>query len=219
MKRKQWDDEEGVSPVIAVILMVAITVVLAAVLYVWASSFLQQGENAPIVQMDCTEDSNGNYRCVVIKISENIALESFQYFLKDESGLTKQFGEIALQNMSGGVWHGVDVTWDDDGDADGNNDGFADRADGAGGAYSDPTQAETRINAVLAGSQSGVANQKSEGTISVQFNDNDRNGKFTAGDQIYILGNGVTHTATDDYKLEIKFDITDDTVGTFKLGS
>ena len=40
MKYAIRKDEEGVSPVIAGILMVAITVVLAAVLYVWAASFL-----------------------------------------------------------------------------------------------------------------------------------------------------------------------------------
>jgi len=219
MKRKQWDDEEGVSPVIAVILMVAITVVLAAVLYVWASSFLEQGEAAPIVQIDCTEDSNGDYQCRVIKISKNYDLEAFQYFLKDQTGLTKQFGEIALQNISGD-WHGVDVTWDDDGSADtnqGNN--KADRAEGAGGAYTDSDQAQIRLDDVQAGPQGAKDNQKSEGTISVRFNDNDRNGKFTAGDQFTVRGNEATHTADDDYKLEIKYDITDDTIGSFKLGA
>ena len=40
MKRRIVNDEQAVSPVIAVILMVAITVVLAAVLYVWALSLI-----------------------------------------------------------------------------------------------------------------------------------------------------------------------------------
>lgn len=39
-------NEEAVSPVIATILMVAITVVLAGVLYVWASSLADQGSDA-----------------------------------------------------------------------------------------------------------------------------------------------------------------------------
>src|SRR4051812_13673222 len=41
MKANQFlaQDDEGVSPVIAVILMVAITVVLAATVYVWVSGF------------------------------------------------------------------------------------------------------------------------------------------------------------------------------------
>ena len=37
MKRRFVNNEEAVSPVIAVILMVAITVVMAAVLYAWVS--------------------------------------------------------------------------------------------------------------------------------------------------------------------------------------
>ncbi len=36
---KMWKDTTGVSPIIAVILMVAITVVLAATIYVWVSGF------------------------------------------------------------------------------------------------------------------------------------------------------------------------------------
>ena len=40
MEHRIVKNDDGVSPVIAVILMVAITVVLAAVLYVWAASFL-----------------------------------------------------------------------------------------------------------------------------------------------------------------------------------
>ncbi len=39
MMRKNWKDRKGVSPVIATILMVAITVVLAAVLYVMVMGF------------------------------------------------------------------------------------------------------------------------------------------------------------------------------------
>lgn len=42
-----WKNNEAVSPVIAVILMVAITVVLAAVLYVWAAGLASTGGSAP----------------------------------------------------------------------------------------------------------------------------------------------------------------------------
>lgn len=43
MKWNKRMDEEGVSPVIAIILMVAITVVLAGVLYVWVTSLADTG--------------------------------------------------------------------------------------------------------------------------------------------------------------------------------
>lgn len=49
-------DDEAVSPVIAVILMVAITVVLAATVYVWVSGFGAQG-SAPAKTLSLT--SNG----------------------------------------------------------------------------------------------------------------------------------------------------------------
>jgi flagellin-like protein len=49
MKRKSFirKDEEGVSPVIATILMVAITVVLAAVLYIMVIGLAPSGTNVP----------------------------------------------------------------------------------------------------------------------------------------------------------------------------
>lgn len=49
-------DDDAVSPIIAVILMVAITVVLAAVVYVWVSGF--QVGNAPAGSLSLT--SNGH---------------------------------------------------------------------------------------------------------------------------------------------------------------
>ena len=62
MKRRIVNDEQAVSPVIAVILMVAITVVLAAVLYVWASSFLGgTTKNAPTGSTTALKDSQGNW--------------------------------------------------------------------------------------------------------------------------------------------------------------
>lgn len=45
MKKYVGEDTVGVSPVIAVILMVAITVVLAGVVYVWVSSFSSDSDN------------------------------------------------------------------------------------------------------------------------------------------------------------------------------
>lgn len=61
-RNQQEMNDEGVSPVIAVILMVAITVVLAATVYVWVSGFSsdQQGsENAQVRATGYDSDSNG----------------------------------------------------------------------------------------------------------------------------------------------------------------
>ena len=184
-----------------------------------AGSFIMDMPESPypFVVLDSTKDSNDNYRLYIIKASPQIRLEDYQYYLKDGSGITKQFGEVALQNLSG-KWHGIDATWDDDGTADTNqgND-KADRGNDAGGAYNDTTQAQIRIDAVQAGSQETVDYQKSEGTISVSFIDNDYDGKLTAGDQFLVRGNSDTHTANDDYRLELKYDITGDTVASVRL--
>ena len=48
---KMWKDMTGVSPIIAVILMVAITVVLAATIYVWVSGFGGGSGETPSIAM------------------------------------------------------------------------------------------------------------------------------------------------------------------------
>ena len=45
---RKLDEEKAVSPVIATILMVAITVVLAGVLYVWANNLASEGTDTSI---------------------------------------------------------------------------------------------------------------------------------------------------------------------------
>jgi flagellin-like protein len=69
--KKIWKNEEGVSPVIAVILMVAITVVLAAVLYVMVSGMLGTTGTTPTVSMNWNEDHEHpkNYTGYVVSIS------------------------------------------------------------------------------------------------------------------------------------------------------
>jgi flagellin-like protein len=61
--RIRWIDESGVSPVIAVILMVAITVVLVSILYVLVNGFAQQLDHTPRGALIFTEheDIVGNY--------------------------------------------------------------------------------------------------------------------------------------------------------------
>jgi flagellin-like protein len=56
--KKLFKNEEGVSPVIAVILMVAITVVLAAVLYVMVSGMMQSTETTPRGSLSFSDDPN-----------------------------------------------------------------------------------------------------------------------------------------------------------------
>ena len=190
MEHRIVKDDEGVSPVIAVILMVAITVVLAAVLYVWAASFLEQGESAPIATFFVEESSSGVYHVNVIKVSKQEDLAGFSYFLKDTTGSTyvggNGFGEIAMQ-IVGGQEHGIDTSY-----------------------TGDDTQLESRATNV----------SEDDGTdYPVHFSDNDRDDKLSAGDQfmVYGTGNSANGPASDNWKLDIQFDASGDIIGTAKM--
>jgi len=80
---KMWEDKTGVSPIIAVILMVAITVVLAATIYVWVSGFGGGGDETP--SMACRAD-NALDRLVVV--SADVELN---------------WTDITITNLSGGA--------------------------------------------------------------------------------------------------------------------
>jgi flagellin-like protein len=71
-------DERGVSPVIAVILMVAITVVLAAVLYVMVSGILDPIGITPKVSMNWEEEDvmAGNYTGYLVSISSDSSINT-----------------------------------------------------------------------------------------------------------------------------------------------
>jgi flagellin-like protein len=186
MEQRIIKNDEGVSPVIAVILMVAITVVLAAVLYVWAASFLEQGESAPIATFTVESSSGGEYYIKVIKVSKQEDLAGFSYFLKDDTGSTyvggNGFGEIALQ-MIAGEEHGIERTYTGD--------------DG---------QLERRAD--------NVTNDDGS-EYPVQFNDNDRDGKLSAGDQFTVkgTGNSANGPAQSGWKLDIQYDPNGDIIG------
>ena len=192
MEHRIVKNDEGVSPVIAVILMVAITVVLAAVLYVWAASFLEQGESAPIATFFVQEGSDGIYHVDVIKVSKQEDLAGFSFYLKDETGSTyvgggHGFGEIAMQ-IIGGEEHGIDTAYPDSGD---------------------PQLVNRRDNV-----------SADDGTdYPVSFNDNDRDGKLSAGDQFMVYGNGnaANGPAEDNWRLDIQFDASGDIIGSAKM--
>ena len=159
MEHRIEKNDEGVSPVIAVILMVAITVVLAAVLYVWAASFLEQGESAPIATFFVSQDSANVYHVEVIKVSKQEDLLGFSFFLKDGSGSTfvggNGFGEVAMQ-FQGGEEMGIDMTYSGDDEA-------------------------------LESRATNVTNDNGS-KFPVHFSDNDRDGKLSSGDQFLVYG-------------------------------
>ena len=112
MKRRIVNDEQAVSPVIAVILMVAITVVLAAVLYVWASSFLGgTTKNAPTGSMIASEDGSGVWTVQIVKINPQVSVNSVHWYLLDVQGNTKTDGLVSdIYGTKQGHGHGVIFT-------------------------------------------------------------------------------------------------------------
>lgn len=76
-------DEQAVSPVIATILMVAITVVLAAVLYVMVSGLLTgPGPSKPFVTFSAAQLASGNATISVAQVSQTVAPSSYRVNLQ-----------------------------------------------------------------------------------------------------------------------------------------
>ena len=99
MEESIVDDERAVSPVIATILMVAITVVLSGVIYVWASSLAETDvKGVPRVTFDI-EDINGadadqgHWRISVTQSETDLATQAVEVrvFYVDASGSPQTF--------------------------------------------------------------------------------------------------------------------------------
>ena len=80
--------KEAVSPVIGVILMVMITVVLAAVFYLWVIGFIGGGaKETPKVTFSVKEE-NGNYTVTVLSVSRGVSVYDANFFITDSTGKT-----------------------------------------------------------------------------------------------------------------------------------
>ena len=94
MKRRIVNDEEAVSPVIAVILMVAITVVMAAVLYAWVIGIGLTPKSSPVGSMIASEDGDNIWTVQIIKMNPQPSVNSVHWYLMDIQGLTKAEGVV-----------------------------------------------------------------------------------------------------------------------------
>ena len=91
-------DEEAVSPVIAVILMVAITVVLAATVYVWVSGFGSQS-NQPAKTMSMTSAA---------AIASSGSSDYWKNYTVASATPGMKYGDVKF------TLDGADMTFDDD---------------------------------------------------------------------------------------------------------
>jgi archaeal type IV pilus assembly protein PilA len=108
MMKKIWKNRSGVSPVIATILMVAITVVLAAVLYVMVMGFGGSGTpTAPTASL--TKNSSGD---VVLTISPSTDWTNLKIKVGDGTAVVFSANAAAT---NGGVdaAHTITVTYHD----------------------------------------------------------------------------------------------------------
>ena len=157
----------------------------------------EQSEDTPIGMFTSTVSSNGEYYVTVVTVSANQDLEAFSYALKDSTGTTNEFGEIAMQNLSG-TPRGIDASY-----------GFKCDGNDQPACIDDLT---TRSNAVDSDDGSNYA---------VAFYDNDRDGRMSPGDKFTVRGNHGSEAngpAKDDWSLEVSFDNTGDVIGSKKLG-
>jgi flagellin-like protein len=81
---RKSSDERGVSPVIAVILMVAITVVLAAVLFVLVQNLIDINPPTPRGSLSFTEDNQGTYTGT---FDGSVPLKDIEFSVYDASKL------------------------------------------------------------------------------------------------------------------------------------
>jgi flagellin-like protein len=100
-------DEKGVSPVIAVILMVAITVVLSAVLYTMVMMFIIDPDITPTggLTFQASNTTPGKYYGSFISLSDSVKLTDVSVTIIDESldqsksfALTPDGGSVQIGN-------------------------------------------------------------------------------------------------------------------------
>ena len=83
---KKWiKNKAGVSPIIAIILMVAITVVLAATIYVWVSGMGKGGTSAP--SLSATAD-NVNHRLIISQADKGLKWSDVTISYTHTTGIT-----------------------------------------------------------------------------------------------------------------------------------
>lgn len=89
--------EQAASEVIGTILMVAMTVMLAGIMYLWASSFMDYTEPPPTYGADHHRNSDGDYIVEIVSASDSKKVKAFHWYLKDENGRTVVHGNLTVE--------------------------------------------------------------------------------------------------------------------------
>lgn len=102
--KKIWavrKDSEAVSPVIATILMVAITVVLAAVLYVMVLGFGTDTSSTPTTTLSDTPITNG-VKVTIGAVNEDIGWDQISFLLSDGTN-SGGWGNLTVDMLDDGL--------------------------------------------------------------------------------------------------------------------
>lgn len=93
-----FKNKEAISPVIGVILMVAITVILAAVVYLWVVSFMPTTKGTPTVSGGTSAFDKG-FTVNIVSVTGggiySISVEGLKYILRGADGTIKDSGSVA----------------------------------------------------------------------------------------------------------------------------
>ena len=151
----------------------------------------EEEEEGPAITFFVQEGSDGVYHIDVIKVNEQRPLEDYSFYLKDTTGSTYVGQGHGFGEIAMQIIGGEEH--------------------GIDMAYGgDDEQLISRATNV----------SDDDGTnFPVHFNDNDRDGKLSAGDQflVYGSGNAAEGPASDNWRLEIKDDSTGDIAGSAVL--
>ena len=97
-------DKRAVSPVVGVILMVAITIVLAATIYIWISSMSSPATAAPSINLRGEFEKNGNnYNLVLTVVSVQGDARWEDLDIKVPNGLTPKIYKDGTETNTGMV--------------------------------------------------------------------------------------------------------------------
>ena len=156
----------------------------------YATIWIRVDPRPPAVTLHDARSSDGTWRIDVVWVEVRLGLNKFRFDLQDESNVTQDQGEIAIQNNSGLV-DGIESedSWDE------KNSGEADNETGHR-AHDVENEADTC-----------KADNETDGRFPVVFYDNDRDDKLTAGDQFVVRGSGydANYTAEVGWKFVLRY--------------
>ncbi|WP_455392812.1 archaellin/type IV pilin N-terminal domain-containing protein [[Eubacterium] cellulosolvens] len=184
MKKLFRKDDEAVSPVIAVILMVAITVVLAGVLYVWVSGFGTTGGGGTVKITATKTEKTTAYVVSIASVSGgDLNLDDAKIEMADDEG-------TRVYSIQTGQANPTSVT------------------KGQSTIYPIPSGTTAVQDAVNSGNVGSTSNLTDYEDAYIAFVDQNSDGKINADDTIWIYKDW-TRDSTQDVFSRYTFKILD----------